>query len=244
MILYPAIDLLDGGVVRLLKGDFNAVTVYGDNPGAVAETFKTAGSDWIHVVDLAGARDGKRGQSAAIEAIAGTGIKVQAGGGVRDTADIEALLEMGVSRVVIGSLAITEPETVLPWLDRFGAERVTLALDVQYINGDYRPAVRGWTDVLTVTIDDVIAAYSGCELQHALVTDIARDGDLSGPNGQLYTRLMRAYPGIQWQASGGISSLQDIEALRESGCAGAVTGRAIYEGKFTLEEALACSRGA
>lgn len=242
MILYPAIDLLEDRVVRLMHGKFDAVTEYATDPVEVARQLKAEGAQWIHVVDLAGARDGARRQTAVIRDIAGTGLKVQSGGGVRSGEDIEAFFEAGVSRVVIGSLAISAPEQVLPWLDRFGSERLTLAFDVQYVGGAYRPAIKGWTDVLTVTLDDVIKAYDGADLQHALVTDIGRDGDLSGPNIELYQYLARTYPGVNWQASGGVSSLSDLEAARDAGAAGAITGRAIYEGRFSVEEALSCLR--
>ncbi len=244
MILYPAIDLLDGRVVRLLKGKFDAVTDYGDEPARVAEDFKAAGSDWVHVVDLAGARDGERRQTPAIAAISGAGLNVQSGGGIRARSDIDALLEAGVNRLVIGSLAVTDPETVTGWISEYGAECFNLAFDVHYLNGAYRPAIKGWTDVLAVTLDDVLAAYADSALIHAMATDIARDGDLSGPNSELYADLVRRYPHLSWQASGGIASLADIEAVKQAGVAGAISGRALYEGAFTLQEALACSRDA
>lgn len=244
MILYPAIDLLDGRVVRLLKGKFDAVTDYGDDPARVAEHFRGAGSDWVHVVDLAGARDGERRQTPAIKVISQTGIQVQSGGGIRGRADIEALLDAGVSRLVIGSMAVSDPDTVIGWLEEYGPERFNLAFDVHYLNGAYRPAIKGWTDVLAVTLDDVLEVYAGSPLSHAMVTDIGRDGDLSGPNTDLYADLVRRYPDYRWQASGGIASLEDIVAVRKAGVAGAISGRALYEGSFTLEEALACSQDA
>ncbi|MDM7983072.1 MAG: HisA/HisF-related TIM barrel protein [Maricaulis sp.] len=244
MILYPAIDLLEDRVVRLMHGKFDAVTEYASDPVEVARQLRDAGAEWIHVVDLAGARDGARRQAGVIAEIAALGLNIQSGGGVRSSADIEAFLDAGVSRVVIGSLAISAPEQVLPWVDRFGPDRLTLAFDVQYVGGAYRPAVKGWTDVLTVTLDDVIQAYAGVELAHALVTDIGRDGDLSGPNLELYRYLVETYPSVGWQASGGVSSLEDLRAAQATGAAGAITGRAIYEGKFSVEEALACLQDA
>jgi len=241
MILYPAIDLLGGRVVRLMHGRFDQVTEYGDNPAAVAARFAAAGSEWVHVVDLDGARDGSRRQTDAILSIREAGLKIQSGGGGRSSEDVAALLDAGVNRVVIGSMAIKQPETVMGWLDAFGPETFLLAFDVQYQNGAYRPAVQGWTDVLTVTLDDVLALYADAPLRHAMATDISRDGALSGANTELYTDLVRRYPDYQWQASGGIASLDDLEAVRKTGVAGVISGRAIYEGAFTLEEALACS---
>lgn len=242
MILYPAIDLLDGRVVRLHKGEFDAITDYGDDPVAVAETFGEAGASWMHVVDLSGARDGKRRQSDTIRDLCRTGLRVQTGGGVRSAEDVESLLAMDVERVIVGSLAVTEPETVSGWIGRYGPDRITLALDVRLVGGQYRPALSGWTDLMMTTLDDVVKAYDGANLRHALVTDIGRDGDLSGPNMGLYRRLVSHFPDVAWQASGGIASLEDITAVREAGVAGAISGKALYEGRFSLEEALACSQ--
>lgn len=244
MILYPAIDLLDGRVVRLHKGAFDAVTDYGDDPVAVATGFGDAGACWVHVVDLSGAREGARRQSDLIHEICGTGLRVQTGGGVRSREDVESLLAVGVERVIIGSLAVTEPDRVSGWIDEYGAERITLALDVRPVAGNYRPALSGWTDLMMTTLDDVIRGYEASGLRHALVTDISRDGDLSGPNIPLYRRLAQTWPQIDWQASGGVASVEDLAAARDAGAAGAITGKALYEGRFTLEEALECLRAA
>ncbi|WP_323761093.1 1-(5-phosphoribosyl)-5-[(5-phosphoribosylamino)methylideneamino]imidazole-4-carboxamide isomerase [Maricaulis sp.] len=244
MILYPAIDLLDGRVVRLHKGAFDAVTDYGDDPKRVAEQFGEAGAVWVHIVDLSGARDGARRQGALIRSLCETGLRVQTGGGVRSGEDIEALLAAGVERVIIGSLAVTDSKRVAGWLQHYGADRITLALDVRQVGGQYRPALKGWTDMADTALDDVIAAYEGTGLAHALVTDIGRDGDLSGPNIALYKRLATDYPTIDWQASGGVSSLDDLRAARAAGAAGAITGKALYEGRFTVGEAIACLRDA
>lgn len=242
MILYPAIDLLDGRVVRLHKGAFDAVTDYGDDPVAVAEKFGEAGASWVHVVDLSGARDGTRRQSDTIRDLCRTGLRVQTGGGVRSAEDVEDLLAMDVERVIVGSLAVTDPDTVAGWIGRYDANHITLALDVRGVGGQYRPALKGWTDLTDTTLDDVVKAYEGSNLRHALVTDIGRDGDLSGPNTGLYRRIVSHFPDIAWQASGGIASLEDITAVREAGVAGAISGKALYEGRFTLAEALACSQ--
>ena len=244
MILYPAIDLLDGRVVRLHKGEFDAVTDYGDDPRAVAEQFGEAGAVWVHVVDLSGARDGARRQGEIIRSICETGLRVQTGGGVRSSEDIEELLAAGVERVIIGSLAVTDPKRVSGWLQHYDGDHITLALDVRQIAGRYRPALKGWTYTSDTTLEDVIARYEGKGLAHALVTDIGRDGDLSGPNIALYKRLAADYPSINWQASGGVSSLDDLRAAREAGAAGAITGKALYEGRFTIGEAVACLRDA
>ncbi|MHA6289597.1 1-(5-phosphoribosyl)-5-[(5-phosphoribosylamino)methylideneamino]imidazole-4-carboxamide isomerase [Maricaulis sp. CAU 1757] len=244
MILYPAIDILDGRVVRLDKGEFDAVTEYGDDPVAAARRFREAGADWVHVVDLSGARDGTRQLGGSVAAIADTGLKLQTGGGVRSRRDIERLLDAGASRVVIGSLAATAPNQVIEWLDELGGDRLTLAFDVRPAGDGYQPAVKGWTEAVDTTLDEVLAAYASRGLRHALVTDISRDGQLSGPNLELYARLACDYPDVAWQASGGVASLDDLIASAKSGAAGAICGKALYEGRFTVEEALACLQDA
>lgn len=244
MILYPAIDLLDGKVVRLHKGDFAARTVYGDDPVAVAEQFGEAGAAWIHVVDLSGARDGQRRQSSTIAKLCRRGLRIQTGGGVRSARDVEELLAIGVDRVVVGSVAVDQPDRVERWLARYGASRLALAFDVKQARGRYYPATRGWTETGGITLDAITKRYAAVGLQHALVTDISRDGALSGPNVDLYRHLLDRYPAISWQASGGVAELGDLDAVRAVGVAGAIIGKALYEGRFDLREALQCSQDA
>ena len=239
MILYPAIDLLDGRVVRLAKGDFDAVTDYGEDPLATARAYAAAGAAWLHLVDLSGARDGARRQAATVESISGAGLNVQTGGGVRRAADVQAILDAGAARAVVGSLAVTDPARVTRWLQRFGADRLTLAFDVTLEQGEARPRVAGWTECAAVTLDSLVETYADAGLAHALVTDIGRDGMLAGPNDSLYRRLVRTWPHIAWQASGGIADTADLARLRDAGLSGAIIGRALYEGRFTLAEALA-----
>lgn len=240
MILYPAIDVLNGRVVRLEKGDFNAVTEYGDDPVAVAEGYLKAGASWLHMVDLSGARDGARRQGDLVASIVATGIQVQTGGGVRSRADVEAILEAGASRAVVGSLAVTSPQTVIGWLNEFGPEAITAAFDVRIVNATPYPTVKGWTEVSARTLGELLEDYRRAELSHALVTDVGRDGMLQGPNTELYHDLALARPDLRWQASGGVSSLDDIAALKEAGADGAIIGKALFEGRFTLEDALSC----
>ena len=238
MILYPAIDVLDGHVVRLSKGDFDAVTRYGDDPVAVAERFRDAGAEWIHLVDLSGARDGERRQADVVGAVAATGLKVQTGGGVRKERDVEAILEAGAARAVVGSLAVNEPRTVAAWIGRFGREHVAAAFDVRFDEGVAWPTSAGWTKRSERTLAELLDDYRDSGLVHALVTDVGRDGILEGPATDLYADLARARPTVQWQASGGVASVKDIEALKAAGASGAIVGRALYEARFTLEEAL------
>lgn len=240
MILYPAIDVLDGRVVRLAKGDFAAITDYGDDPAAVAKGYLDAGATWLHLVDLSGARDGKRRQLSLVESVAATGISVQTGGGVRSAQDIESLLQSGASRVVIGSLAVTDPAGVSTWIARYGAEKIAAAFDVR-MKGDIPvPVVKGWTEEAGTTLGELLQAYQRHGLRHALATDTGRDGMLEGINAKLYQSLVTSRPEIAWQASGGVATLDDIRQAKALKMGGVIIGRALFEGRFTLEEALAC----
>ncbi len=239
MELYPAIDLMDGGCVRLSEGDFNARTNYAAKPLEVARSYERAGARWLHVVDLDGAKDPARRQSKIIAALAsGTSLNIQTGGGVRSARDVQDLLDCGASRVIIGSLCIREPELVKALLKEHGAEKIVLALDVR---GDFEKgffiATAGWQETSTQSIGNVLNIYDG-KARHILCTDISKDGLLAGPNTALYKDLCLQAPGFAFQASGGVSSLGDLNALKETGVAGAVVGKALYEGRFGLDDAL------
>ena len=239
MILYPAIDLKDGVCVRLLHGRFDAVTRYDDDPAARLTAFAASGAAWVHVVDLDGAQAGGARQHSLIGDLVGAvDVRIQSGGGVRTSEDVSLLLNAGVDRVVIGSLAVTAPRTVSEWLDRFGPERLTLALDVKIEDGVPVPALKGWTQRADADLWSALDAYPAGTLNHVLVTDVGRDGALTGPNLELLAEVKLRRPDLQLQASGGVSSLEDLRALMAIGCDGAVIGRALYEGRFTLPEAL------
>lgn len=239
MILYPAIDLKDGVCVRLMHGRFDAVTHYDDEPAARLAAFAASGAAWVHVVDLDGAEAGGARQHGLIGELArAVDVRIQSGGGVRRIEDVERLLNAGVSRVVVGSLAVTAPGTVTEWLDRFGPERLTLALDVKIENGVPVPALKGWTQRADVDLWAALDAYPPGTLNHILVTDVGRDGAMTGPNLELLAELKLRRPDLRLQASGGVSSLEDLRAIKAMGCDGAVIGRALYEGRFTLAEAL------
>jgi phosphoribosylformimino-5-aminoimidazole carboxamide ribotide isomerase len=242
MIIYPAIDLRGGRVVRLTEGRFDQEKSYADDPVAVAKEFAAAGASWLHVVDLDGARNPANRQTALVEQIArDSGLRVQAGGGIREPSQIEALLAAGVERVVLGSVAVNDPDRVRDWLARFGPEKIILSPDIRLdANGTPRVATSGWQETTGLELDDFLRSYSADGLRHILCTDISRDGKLTGPNSQLYAKLVQRFPSLQIQASGGVSSLEDLQALQGTGAAGAIVGRALYEKKFTLQEALAC----
>ena len=239
MLIYPAIDVRGGRCVRLAQGDFDAETRYGD-PIDQARRFAASGASWIHVVDLDGARDGASRQSALIGAIVEkSGVRIQCGGGVRSASDVASLLDLGVARVVVGSAAAKRPDDVLQWVEQFGADKICAAFDVRARAEDYIVATQGWVESSGVTLEDAVARFPAGTLRHALVTDVSRDGMLGGPNTALYADLAVRFPDLSVQASGGVAALADLQALKSAGAAGAIVGRALYEKRFTLEDALA-----
>lgn len=240
MIIYPAIDLRRGHCVRLSQGRFDAETVYDGDPVAVARDYATQGTAWMHVVDLDGALDATKHQFEVVSAIIrGSGLRVQTGGGVRSKSDVARLFAAGAKRVVIGSLCVREPETVREWMDEFGADRIVTAMDVRMDSkGVARVSIAGWQQDSSSVLEDAMLRILPDAAGHLLCTDISRDGMLKGPNIELYARLKKAFPKLQVQASGGVSSLDDLAALRKLEIAGAIVGRALYERKFTLKEAL------
>jgi len=243
MILYPAIDLRAGVCVRLMHGRFDQVTEYDTDPAARLATFAQAGAGWAHIVDLDGAEAGRAVQHTLIGTLARSGtVSIQSGGGVRSAEDVAALLDAGVSRVVVGSLAVSQPDTVLAWLDRFGAERITLAIDVKADGDRYVPALKGWTEAASVDLWAALDRYRAGSARHLLVTDVGRDGALTGPNLDLLKTIVERRPDLKVQASGGVSSVADLTATQAIGCDGAIVGRALYEGRFTVAEAIKAVR--
>jgi phosphoribosylformimino-5-aminoimidazole carboxamide ribotide isomerase len=237
MLLIPAIDLRDGGCVRLLQGDFAAETRYPQEPVALLERYRAFGAPWLHVVDLDGAKDGRLANRAIIVALARQGgIKLQVGGGVRSASVVEDLLEAGVSRVVVGSAAIESPEEVSAWLDRFGPDRICIAFDVRINDaGVPQPRTRGWTEASALTLWQALQPFAS-SLKHVLCTDIARDGALTGPNVALYRTALARFPQLQWQASGGVRDATDLASLDRVGVSAAVSGKALLEHRMTSEE--------
>jgi phosphoribosylformimino-5-aminoimidazole carboxamide ribotide isomerase len=238
--IIPAIDLRDGRVVRLRQGDYAQQTTYSNDPAELARHYLHDGALWLHVVDLDGARSGKLDNLAVIRAMAADGLQVQAGGGVREEDDLRRLFDVGVQRVVLGSVAIREPETVARWLDTWGGERITIALDTRRIDDRWTLPSAGWTETEARTLDELAPWYAAHGAHHLLCTDIERDGMLAGFNLDLYRHLADIAPQLAVQASGGVRSLADIRAARDVGVRGVILGRALLEGRFTLEEALAC----
>ncbi|SEK95981.1 1-(5-phosphoribosyl)-5-[(5-phosphoribosylamino)methylideneamino] imidazole-4-carboxamide isomerase [Pseudoxanthomonas sp. GM95] len=239
--LYPAIDVRGGRVVRLAQGDYDRETNYGDDPLAAAQAYAAQGARWLHLVDLDAARAGGYTLAPLLQQIrATTGLQVQTGGGVRGHRDVLALLEAGASRVVIGSLSVRAPLEVLAWLQEFGPERITVALDARQDDaGVWQLPIHGWTEGSGVALDELATRYADAGLQQLLCTDIARDGMLTGPNFALYRHLVALLPQVQVQASGGVHAVSDVSQAKAAGCGGIVLGRALLEGRFTLEQAFA-----
>lgn len=234
MIIYPAMDLMGGRVVRLAQGRFEDATFYPAEPGEALAAFAADGAQWAHVVDLDGARAGAPRQHGLIAGLArATPLKLQVGGGFRTAEQVGAMLDAGVSRVVIGSLAVKRPELVRLFLAEFGAERIILSLDIRLAGDTPMVAVSGWAEASPLSLWEVAALYP--EARHLLLTDIGRDGMLSGPNFALLEEAARRLPHLAIQASGGIASLDDLARLATDG---AIVGKALWEGRFTLAEAL------
>ena len=243
MIVYPAIDLRGGACVRLMHGRFDQVTRYDTDPAARLAAFAGAGATWAHIVDLDGAEAGHAKQHGLIGELAeALDIRIQSGGGVRSADDVERLLDAGVSRVVVGSLAVSDPGAVLDWLERFGADRITLAVDVKADGDRYIPALKGWTEAAGIDLWAALERYPPGAAKHLLVTDVGRDGALTGPNLELLAEVHQRRPDLWLQASGGVAALEDLTGARSVGASGAVIGRALYEDRFTLEQALQTAR--
>jgi phosphoribosylformimino-5-aminoimidazole carboxamide ribotide isomerase len=238
MRLIPAIDLRAGHCVRLLHGDFDAETRYPTEPASLLAKYRDAGADWLHVVDLDGARDGSLENRAAILGLARQeSIKLQVGGGLRNEAALRHMLDAGVARAVVGSAAVSQVEAVKSWLWEFGAERLTLAFDVS-IDENQVPRVmtHGWQQRSERSLWDAVESFSASQLKHVLCTDVGRDGALTGPNVDLYREAVRRHPHIEWQASGGIRNAGDLRALADAGAAAAISGKALLENLIPLQE--------
>ncbi len=238
MILYPAMDLMGGRVVRLRQGRFDDATAYAADPAEALAEFAAAGAEWAQVVDLDGARAGQPVQHDLIARLAEAAkLKLQVGGGFRTREQIARMIDAGVSRIVIGSLAVKQPELVRAFLAEFGGERITLSLDVKIEGGTPLVVASGWTEASAFSLWDAAALYP--EARHILLTDVGRDGMLAGPNFALLEEASEHFPDVDIQSSGGVASLADLSRLRT---AGVIVGKAIWEERVTLAEALdACA---
>ncbi len=237
MQLLPAIDIRGGRCVRLLKGDFDRETHYDVDPIELAQRYAGLGAKWLHVVDLDGAERGEPVNLDLVNAMhETTGVNIQLGGGVRSRDSLISMLGVA-QRVVIGSLAVTQSDHVEAWLDEFGAERFTLALDVR-LDDEGTPYIttHGWQRASRTTLWDALRRFQPTGIEHVLCTDVGKDGALEGPNLELYSDCVQRWPGIAFQASGGVRDAKDLEALAQVGMTCAVSGKALLEGRLSSEE--------
>ncbi len=235
MRIVPAIDIIDGKCVRLTQGDYEKKKIYREDPLEVAKEFENAGFQYLHLVDLDGAKAGAVVHLKILENItSNTRLQVDFGGGIKSAADIRAALNAGAAQVNCGSIAVNDPDSFKSWLGSIGPEFLILSADVR--NG--LVAVSGWQENSGISLDKVIEPFFKAGLSFATVTDIATDGMLSGPNFKLYGYLRRTYPGLHITASGGVSSVEDVKKLKTMGMDGVIIGKALYEGKIKAEELL------
>lgn len=231
MLIIPAIDIYKGKVVRLKQGDFKQKKIYDDQPWRTAKNFAEAGSSLIHVVDLEGAQHGAfRNYDVIRRIVSETYVHVQAGGGVRSENDVSRLFDAGVERVVVGSIAVKEPETIGRWIELFGYNRLVVAIDIK--NGE--AAHSGWMESAKGDPVELMKQLGDYGASIFLCTDISKDGMLAGPNVALYKKICKHFPDYEIIASGGVSSDKDIERLAKTGVSGAIVGKALYEGKIKL----------
>lgn len=233
MRIIPAIDIIDGKCVRLTQGDYAQKKVYNENPLDVARSFEAAGLTHLHLVDLDGARQGKVVNWQVIESITkGTSLRVDFGGGIKTTEEIDRLISLGVRQVNLGSVAVKEPEKITAWLEQFGAKHIILSADVK----NEMISINGWQHDSTINIVTFLRDYIQRGIEHVTCTDISTDGMLSGPNIDLYKKVLLSFPQLNLIASGGVSVIDDLHELRSIGVDGVIVGKAIYEGRITLDE--------
>lgn len=240
MQIIPAIDLLDGDCVRLLHGDFNKCKVYPLDPVTLAAEYANAGAEWLHVVDLAASRDGEQADiQPLLQLLAAAPQSVQTGGGVRNRSDLRLRLDHGASRIVVGSICAAQPERFASWLAEYGSDQLVAALDVKIdAEGIPWPRIHGWTQGSESNLWQLLDYYQDKKLRHLLCTDIGRDGAMSGPNLDLYREIVSRYPSLSVQASGGVSSLQDLSSLTQTGVDSAISGKALLENCFSVTDAM------
>ncbi|MFW2405153.1 MAG: 1-(5-phosphoribosyl)-5-[(5-phosphoribosylamino)methylideneamino]imidazole-4-carboxamide isomerase [Gammaproteobacteria bacterium] len=245
MEVIPAIDLLEGCVVRLFQGDFDQVTEYVRDPVELAKRYADAGARRLHVVDLDGARSGLQTNLPIIERLARLDIEVQTGGGIRDLPGLKRLFDAGVRRGVVGSAAVKQPDLVDEWIAAVGADRLILAMDVRLDEaGEPEVLIDGWTAGSGQRMWTLVERYLTVGAREFLCTDIAKDGTLQGPNVELYRACVERFPTAEFIASGGVSCAEDLGTLNDTGVARVVTGKALLDGRLTLEEIERFSRGA
>jgi len=233
MEIIPAIDIIDGKCVRLTQGDYASVTVYNQHPLEVAKAFEDAGLNRIHLVDLDGARAGAVKNWKVLETLATkTNCRIDFGGGIKSASDLDIVLNSGARWATLGSIAVKDEKTFVSWLNHYGADRFLLGADVK----KEKIAVSGWLEQTDIWIYDFIRKYSEQGITQVFCTDVSKDGLLQGPATSLYETIIQEFPSLYFIASGGVSSMKDVEALAMIGCSGAIIGKAIYENRIKLSD--------
>lgn len=233
MQIIPAIDLISGKVVRLTEGDYSKKTEYHSNPVDVARQFEDAGLKRLHIVDLDGAKKGAVVNWDVLENIvAGTSLEIDFGGGVKQEADVQRIIDSGARWVTIGSMAVRHPDVFGSWIGKYGADKFFLGADVR----GKKIAVGGWLETTDLDVHEFITQYTNIGLKYVFCTDISKDGKLKGPSTFLYKQILAGNKNIDLVASGGVTTLKDLYELRDAGCHGAIVGKAIYENRISLED--------
>lgn len=238
MQIIPAIDIIDGRCVRLTEGDFDRKTVYDADPADMAKRFADAGLSRLHLVDLDGAKAGRVRNWAVLESVvAAADLEVDFGGGVKTEDEVRRIIEAGAAYVTVGSIAVKNEPVLLEWFGRFGADRFLLGADVR----KERISIGGWLEDTSIDVFDFLERFTGYGVRQVFCTDVSKDGRMEGPSIDLYRRILDRFPQLGLIASGGVSSMEDLEALRALGCSGAILGKAIYEEHISLPELTAFS---
>lgn len=233
MQIIPAIDIIDGKCVRLTEGDYSQKKIYNEHPLEVAKQFEDAGLNRLHLVDLDGAKAGAVKNWKVLEQIAGkTSLVIDFGGGIKTEKDVSIVFESGAALATVGSVAVKDPTALEQWFQQFGADRFFLGADVK----NEKITVGGWLETTSVWIYDFLEQYQAKGIRNVFCTDVSKDGKLEGPATDLYHEIRDRFPDLALVASGGVSSLKDLESLREVPCNGVIIGKAIYEGRITLDE--------
>lgn len=233
MEIIPAIDIIDGKCVRLTQGDYEQKTIYNENPLEVAKAFEGAGLNRLHLVDLDGAKEGTVKNWVVLQQIAAsTTLSIDFGGGIKQDKDLKIVFESGAAYATIGSLAVKQRDVFVSWLNEYGADKFLLGADVK----SEKIAVAGWLETTDIDIFDFLNDYVEHGIQQVFCTDVSKDGKLEGPSLDLYKKVIQQFPSLWFIASGGVSSMDDLYELKSIGCAGAIIGKAIYEGRIQLKD--------
>ena len=232
MLIFPAIDLYEGKAVRLYKGDYAQMTVYSNDPVSVARDFRAAGAEWVHTVDLEGAKDGTTPNFDVVAAIAKCGLRVEIGGGIRNMETVDQYIDAGISRVILGTAAVRDRDFLLAALRKHG-DRIAVGVDIK----DGKVAIKGWTETADISAFDFLKELDELGVSTVISTDISKDGAMQGANHEMYRHMAKTLR-MQLIASGGVSSMKDVERLAALGIYGAIVGRAYYTGDIVLKEAI------